>query len=119
MKIKQIFCVALVSLLLTSTFALGEERDLNKIFGQGSYTRHNAKIMAIDTGENVMIIAEKTVKWLQYVDQNGVTQYQTQLLSSSGKELSITDFKIKDRVIVQGVKLPDGTIIASDITKTE
>lgn len=119
MKIKQVFCVALVALLLTSTFALGEESDLSEIFKQGSYARHNAKIMAIDVGENIMIIAEKTVKWLQYVDQNGVTQYQTQLLSASGKELSIADFKVKDRVIVQGVKLPDGTIVASDITKTE
>ena len=117
---KCLFLFVLLSLISTLSYGQNAElQKLKKIFDEGEYRHINATIMSINIVDKTMIVAEKFVKLVTYTDEDGITQYQTKLLDSTGKELTLYDFKIRDRVIVEGVETSDHTIISNGITKVQ
>ncbi len=117
---KCLFLFVLFSIV--STVSYGQNAALQQsenFFDEGDYRHLDASIMSINITDKMLIVAEKIVKLAIYVDDDGVVQNQTMLLDSTGKELTIYDFKIRDRVIVEGVEMSDHTIIASSIIKIQ
>ncbi|MFK5954622.1 MAG: hypothetical protein QM498_16335 [Desulfobacterium sp.] len=117
---KCLFLFVLFSLI--STVSYGQNAALQqseKVFDEGKYRHIDASIMSINIADKTMIIAERLVKIVTYMDEDGVTQHQTRLLDSTGKKLTLYDFKIRDRVVVEGVEMSDHTIISSSIIKTQ
>ena len=122
MEIKNKYLIGIVLVFLSCTFVYGQripKHQAISVFDQGVYRRLEAKIMAIDVTGEELIIAEKVVKLVTYLDKKRKIQYLTQFLDSSGGKIKISDFIIRDRVVVEGVRLPDGTIIAGSIIKLE
>jgi len=114
--------VGLVMFLMSCSVVYSQNiarNDAHKIFNQGVYRKLNARIMSIDLASNVMIVAEKNIKLPTFSDKKGRTQYLTQFIGSSGQAMRPNDFKVRDRVIVEGVKLPDGSVVASSIKKVK
>lgn len=76
----------------------------------------NATIMEIKPGfPPALVVAEKTIWVTTYRDKNLQETLQTKLLSKSGKTISIDALEIDQRVIVDGLRLPDDTIVGQQI----
>ncbi|GAB6909549.1 hypothetical protein DESC_850015 [Desulfosarcina cetonica] len=78
--------------------------------------RFNATIMEIKPGfPPALVVAEETIWVTTYRDKNLQETLQTKLLSKRGKTISIDDLEIDQRVIVDGLRLPDDTIVGQQI----
>ena len=78
--------------------------------------RFNATIMEIKPGfPPALVVADETIWITTYRDKNLQETLQTILLSKSGKTISIDDLEIGQRVIVDGLRLPDDTIVGQQI----
>ncbi len=75
----------------------------------------NATIMEIDLAGGLMIVAEKEIHLLSYME-NGEKKWKTAFLDDNGAEISINLFKRNSRVLVKGVETDSGGVEASEIT---
>ena len=73
-----------------------------------------ATVMEISPyGDPSIVVAEKTILITEYELAGQV--HRTQLIASDGEALKLQDLKIGQRVIVNGLQLPDKTIIGERI----
>jgi len=118
--INRIGMLVSLCIFLYGTVVFGQNNILNRqlddFVQDGGGFVLNAGIMSVDVNHNMMIVAEKIIKLKVAVDEKGYRQYQTIFIDSSGKHISIGDFKPRMNVIVDGTELPNDTIIADRIT---
>ena len=117
--INKIAILVLLVFLFFGSVVFGQNDILNhhsKRFEQEGNFVLDASVMSVDANHGIMIVAEKTIKLRTDVDKEGYRYYKTIFIDSSGKHVSIADFKPRMDVIVDGTELPDGTIMADQIT---
>ena len=77
----------------------------------------NALIMEVNTAKSYMIVAEKKINITSFKD--GKKIYKTKLMNETGMVIQLSSFKEGQRVLVKGVKLIDGQIVALEIKKID
>lgn len=77
----------------------------------------NALIMEVNTAKSYMIVAEKKINITSFKD--GKKIYKTKLMNKKGRVVQLSSFKEGQRVLVKGVKLIDGQIVALEIKKID
>lgn len=110
-----------VALFLGTTAWAKNERPLRAEYGaehhateQDGAFRLDARIMSVDEVLGVMVVAEQEIKLKRHYKKGG-WQYQTSFVDSSGHPVAIDLFKPRGKVIVEGVQLPDGALVAERI----
>jgi hypothetical protein len=74
----------------------------------------NALVMEVYPKESLMVVGEKRI----FITKPVVgSKLKTDLLNQNDGEVNLDDFKIGQRVLVKGFKLPDGAIKAESIKK--
>ena len=75
----------------------------------------NALIMEVNTAESYIILAEKKINITSFKD--GKKIYETKLMNEKGSVVQLSSLKEGQRVLVNGVQLTDGQIVALEIKK--
>ena len=73
------------------------------------------KIMKVNTREAYFIVAEKRISVTGF--EVGDQVIKTTFLDPKGNPIEVTSFRKGQRVLVQGVTLPDGTMVAGRVQK--
>ena len=120
MMIKKRYVLGFVFILFFNSVVLGQGPQgfqFEEAMTKGTHISiSNARIMQINIADNKMIIAEKELVLPIYRDKKGHIHYQTQFRGVDAKKIAIGDFKLGDRVNVDGVWLPRGIFVANSIT---
>lgn len=72
-----------------------------------------ATIMEINQGDHNIVVAEKIILITEYSYLN--ERQRTKLIDNHGNPIEISDLEIGQRVIVDGIELPDKTLVGEQI----
>jgi len=75
----------------------------------------NALIAEVNRAEAYLIVGEKKIYLMEF--KVGNTLYKTTLVDVKGNALQLNSFRKGQRVLVRGIKLPDGGIAAGVVQK--
>ena len=91
------------------------ERKLNFDFDVSDPVEYRARIMAINYAKAQLVVAEQTVHVVDLI--SGEQRFTTALKNAKGKSIALELFEKGDLVLIEGLRQPNGSIIASFIQK--
>ncbi len=112
-KIKGVLTFFICFLLVTGGLSFAADQDNGTI--DAASVNITAKIMEIDLDQDSMVIAEKNIQLLSTM-QGTNKIWRTVFMDAEGRTISAQDFKVRDKVRLEGLQAGSGTITALSIT---
>ena len=105
------FIFFLIILLWPLVSGASPELILDRDLDAADPIEFSSRIMEIDYGKAVLVVAEYTVLTVDLIIED--KQYTTRVTGPQGKVISFDSLHTGQKVLVRGLKLADGRVVAS------